>query len=135
MSAAPVIYTLLTEATGVLAIVPVARVYPVRYPEGGELPGLVVTRISSVQQSFLDAANGLRVSRDRVQVTALARNYPELSALVLAVDKACTYQRGVIAGITVYTITREMVGPDYLADERGTHARNADFLVTYEDPQ
>lgn len=138
MPAAKFIRALLVADAGVTALVPPERIYPVRLPQTVQTsaqPALVIARVSSVQVPVLSATSVPRLSRDRVQVTAIGADYVQLTALCQALDAACTFARGLVAGVQVITTERALVGPDLFDDERGVYTRGTDFLVLYEEPQ
>lgn len=135
MPAAKAIRALLTGASAVTALVPAARIYPLSRPQGeSALPALIVSRISSVPVPAVGMATQQRVSRDRVEVTALAADYASLTALVRAVDQACTCKSGTLASVQVQLIERDLVGPDQVNEELGIYSRDIDFAVTYFEP-
>lgn len=126
---------LLLADTAVTALVPAARINTPRRPQAeSALPALVLQHISRVTDPAVGAAMQPRYSRSRVQVTALAADYPSLVALTAAVDLALTYKAGTFAGVQVTTIERDLVGPDRVADDgTDTHFRDLDFIVWHMD--
>lgn len=124
---------LLADAT-VISLVPAARINALRRPQAdATLPALVLQHISRVADPAVGAALQPRYSRSRVQVTALAADYPGLVALCTAVDLAVTYKAGAYGGVTVTTIERDLVGPDLVDDDTGTLYRHIDFVVWHRD--
>ena len=132
MHAEKAIHALLMQASVVTSLVG-ARCYPGQLPQGCPLPALVVEHISTVQASTLDANAEFNLARTRVQVTALASDYPTQKALVHAVAGACTFQRGLIAGVTVISVMRDLIGPDLRDDDRSVFFQAVDFVVTFQD--
>lgn len=133
MRAEKAIHALLMQAGTVTALV-VDRCYPGQLPQGCLLPALVVEHISTVDRPTLDAAAAFGLVQSRIQVTALASSYPQQKSLADAVVAACRYQRGVIAGVRVISVVRELVGPDLRDDDRSVFYQSVDFLVTFQEP-
>ncbi len=132
MHAEQVIRALLLQAGAVTALVS-DRCYPGQLPQGCPLPALVIEHISTVDLPTLDAAAAYGLTRSRIQVTVLASTYPAQKALAAAAVAACKYQRGLIAGIRVITVTRELLGPDQRDDDRSVFHQSIDFLITFQE--
>lgn len=136
MSGVKVIRALLVAASPVTAVVPAARIQAPLLDQGQtDRPAIVLQQVSRVADPAAGAATQARYSRTRVQVTVLAQDYPQLVALCDLVDAAVTYRSGVIAGVTVTLIERELVGPDLIDDELTPPVpyRHIDFLVWHQD--
>lgn len=133
MPAALVIRTLLLDASAVTGLVKPANIYPVRLPQQVADDAIVIARISSVEVPVLRAGSP-RLRRDRIQVTAVSKDYARLTTILAAIDGACAYERGLIAGIQVITTEPALQGPDLTDDDRSLHIRSADFLVLYQQP-
>ena len=66
-----------------------------------------------------------------MQVTAFAKTYAELKALLEQVRIACNYQSGTIAGVRVISVLRDSVSPDSRDDQLGLDMQSIDFMVTH----
>ncbi len=133
MRAEKAIRALLMQASAVTSLVG-ERCYPGQLPQGCALPALVVQHVSTVDRPTLDAAAPFGLVQSRIQVTVLASTYPIQKSLADAVITACRYQRGVISGVRVNSVVRELVGPDLRDDERSVFYQSVDFLVTFQEP-
>jgi len=133
MRAEKAIRSLLMGAGAVTALAS-DRCYPGQLPQGCALPALVVEHISTVPRPTLDAQAGFGLMQARIQVTGLAATYVQQKTLLDAVITACNYQRGVIAGVRVASIVRELIGPDLRDDDRSVFYQSVDFVVTYQEP-
>lgn len=133
MRAEKAIRALLMQASAVTTLVG-DRCYPGQLPQGCALPALVVEHVSTVDLPTLNAQAGFGLVQTRVQVTVLAATYPQQKSLADAVITACRYQRGVIAGVRVANVVRELVGPDLRDDDRSVFYQSVDFLVTFQEP-
>jgi hypothetical protein len=127
-----VIRALLAGAAQVVAKVPPARIAAGVVKEGTPLPAYGITEVSSVPVGAIDGQAEYSVVTSRVQVTAMAKTYPEVKELVDLARRACNFQRGQIAGNGVVSIVRGTVGPD-LEDDAGQHFQSIDFMVTYHE--
>ena len=137
MRAEKVINNLLNAAAGITALVgsgSAARIYPGIVPQDSALPALVVEHISGNELTTLDANAAFGLVQSRIQVTALAKTYPEVKALIEQVRIACNYQRGVIATVRVVSVLRDTVGPDLRDDDMQIYSQSIDFQVTFQEP-
>lgn len=127
-----VITALLNAASGVTALVG-TRIYPPPLPQGVALPALAVEHISTVDLPTIDANAGYNLVQTRIEVTALAKDYPTQKLLIEQVRQAITFQRGTVAGVQVISILRGLVGPDLRDDDMQLFTQSIDFLVTLRE--
>ena len=127
-----VIRALLAGAAAVVARVPADRIVAGVVREGTALPALGITEVGAVPVGAIDGQAAYSIVTSRVQVTAMGQAYPDVKALVDLVRRACNFQRGLIAGVSVVSIVRDTVGPD-LADDAGNSFQSIDFKVTYHE--
>ena len=130
MRAEMVIKTLLLGDAGVMALVG-GRVSPSRMPQNTPMPAIVYEFISGTELSPIDAQAGFQIMRSRVQVTAMGKNYADVKNVIEAVRMSCLYKSGVIAGVKVLAITRDLMGPDLRDDDLTLYIQSIDFLVTH----
>jgi hypothetical protein len=131
MSAVKVIRALLIASPQVAAIVS-DRVYAGVVPQGALPPAIGITEVSNVQVGAFDAQAEFSLVTSRVQVTAMAKDYPSIKSMLDVIRRACNFQRGQIAMVDVVSITRDTVGPD-IEDDTGMHFQSIDFKVTYQE--
>ena len=129
MRAEEVIYALL-NVSAINALVG-NRITPMRAKQNDAWPALVTEYISGVELAPIAAGLGNQVMRSRVQVTAFAKTYAELKALLEQVRSACNYQSGTIAGVRVISVLRDSVSPDSRDDQLGLDMQSIDFMVTH----
>lgn len=132
MRAEKVVYTLLSQATAVTALVG-NRIHPVRLPQNCQLPAAVYELVSSVDTPPIHAAAGGGITRSRVQVTVLARSYSQVKAVHEAMRKALLYQSGQIAGVQVNAVLRDVVGPDMRDDDTDQYLQSVDYLLLHDE--
>lgn len=134
MRAEKVIRALLAQAAGVSAVVG-DRIHPVPLPQGVTLPALGYTHVSTREHTGDGSASAAYVlCTSRIQVDVLAKDYPTQKSLLDEVRKACNYQRGIIAGVTVVSVLRAGVAHDERDDDMRVYRQSIDFLVTYQEP-
>lgn len=133
MRAEKAINALLNAAAGVIALVP-AGPYPGIVPQAAALPALAVEHVSSAELTTIDANAAFGLVQSRIQVTAIAKTYPEVKALIEQVRIACNYQRGVLDGVRVVSVIRDNLGPDQRDDDRQLYSQSIDFQVTFQEP-
>lgn len=137
MRAEKAITALLMQAAGLTALL--ARQADSVYgggqlPQGTPLPAVVVEHISSNELTTIDANAAFGLVQSRIQVTAIAKTYPDQKAVLEQVRIACNYQRGVIAGVRVVTVLRDTVGSDQRDDDMQVYTQSIDFQVTFQEP-
>jgi hypothetical protein len=94
---------LLTASSGVTALV-ATRIYPVEAPQNTAMPAVVVDLDSDTELPTLDAAASYGMRKASVTLHLMARDLTGLRTLVTAVETACRYQRGMIAGYSVVSV-------------------------------
>ena len=124
--------TLLVTDTGLTALVPVARIAAGMLPQGTDLPAISLMSVSSVDRNVPAPGPKRRVT-ERVQVTVLARTYPETKAMLAAIRKAAADQMPTIDGLTDVTAHTDSAGPDFLYEETGIHRQTQDFRVSFNE--
>lgn len=132
--AVEVIRELLVGDAAVTAISPADRTMAGTIRQGTELPALSIVHISTVPIGAIDAQAEYNLVTSRIQVTAMAKDYPDVKTLLGAVRKACNYERGSLAGIEVASIVRDTVGPDQENPDAGICMQTMDFKVTFHEP-
>ena len=124
--------SLLVADTGVTALVPVVRIAAGMLPQGTDLPAISLMSVSSVDRN-VPAPGAKRRVTERVQVTVLARTYPEVKAILAAVRNAAADQMPAIDGLTDVTVHTDSAGPDFLDEETGIHMQTQDFRVSFNE--
>lgn len=124
--------SLLVADTGVTALVPVARIAAGMLPQGFDLPAISLMSVSTVDRNIPAPGPKRRVT-ERVQVTVLARTYPETKAILAAVRGAAADQMLAIDGLTDVTVHTASAGPDFLDEETGIHMQAQDFRVSFNE--
>ncbi|NBW77205.1 MAG: DUF3168 domain-containing protein [Sphingomonadaceae bacterium] len=124
--------SLLVADTGVTSLVPVARIAAGMLAQGTDLPAISLISVSSVDRN-VPAPGAKRRVTERVQVTVLARTYPEVKAIIAAVRQAAADQMPNIDGLFDVTVHTDSAGPDFLDEETGIHMQTQDFRVSFNE--
>ena len=130
MSAEKVIYNLLTANVALKAVVPVTRMYsgviPIDVPS---YPALCYNLVSSGDVNAI----GLTTikSRSRIQVTAVAKSYPEVKSVLDKIRVACNLKQGTFNGVVTDSVIMDNIGADYRDDETGVFYSTADFNIVH----
>ena len=131
MSAVKAVFALLSAAPGVVAVAG-DRVYSGDVPLDTARPVIAVREIGNNREGAFDAQADASLVTSRVQVTVHVKTYPEVAAVLSAARRACNFERGVIAGVDVVSIVRDLVGPDL--DFPDGWGKSIDFMVTHYEP-
>lgn len=124
--------TLLVADIRVTGLVPEARIAAGSLPQGTVMPAISLMSVSSVDRN-VPAPGAKRRVTERVQVTVLARTYPEAKAIFAAVRAAAADQMPAIDGLTDVTVHTDSAGPDFLDEETGIHMQSQDFRVAFNE--
>jgi len=124
--------SLLVADTGVTSLVPVARIAAGMLAQGTDLPAISLMSVSSVDRN-VPAPGAKRRVTERVQVTVLARTYPEVKAIIAAARPAAADQMPTIDGLFDVTVHTDSAGPDFLDEETGIHMQTQDFRVSFNE--
>jgi hypothetical protein len=132
MNGVIVVRSLLVADTGLTALVTEARIAAGSLPQGTELPAISLISVSSVDRNIPAPGPKRRVT-ERVQVTVLARTYPETKSILAAIRRAAADQMPAIDGLTDVTVHTDSAGPDFLDEETGIHMQSQDFRVAFNE--
>ena len=124
--------SLLVADTGVTSLVPVARIAAGMLAQGTDLRAISLMSVSSVDRN-VPAPGAKRRVTERVQVTVLARTYPEVKAIIAAARRAAADQMPTIDGLFDVTVHTDSAGPDFLDEETGIHMQTQDFRVSFNE--
>lgn len=123
---------LLVADLRVTGLVPEARIAAGSLPQGTVMPAISLMSVSSTDRN-VPAPGAKRRVTERVQVTVLARSYPETKSIIAAVRAAAADQMPVIDGLTDVTVHTDSAGPDFLDEETGIHMQTQDFRVSFNE--
>ena len=130
MSAVKVIRALLLAHAPVTALAG-DKIFAGVIPQATVLPAIGIKEISRIEKKTVGLNGPTVLMTARIQVTVLAKSYPDQKVLLQASKLGPGAHTGVIAGVAVRSITRESVGPDLSDEEIGVFEQSRDFKVTY----
>jgi hypothetical protein len=140
MRAEKAVHTLLAAASAVTTLLgapqapATANIWAGQAPQGVAFPVIVVEHISARELTTIDANSAFGLNQARLQVTAIAKTYNDVKAVLEQIRIALNYQRGTVSGVRVISIIRDTVGPDLRDDDRKLFSQSIDFQVTYQEP-
>ena len=124
--------SLLMADTRLTALVPEPRIAAGSLPPGTALPAISLMSVSSVDRNIPAPGPKRRVT-ERVQITVLARTYPETKGILAAIRTAAADKMPQIDGLTDVTVHTDSAGPDFLDEETGIHMQTQDFRVSFNE--
>jgi hypothetical protein len=124
--------SLLVGCAAVTALVPEARIVTGSLSLGTMIPAIAIMSVGSVDRN-IPAPGAKRRVTERVQVTVLARSYPEAKTLIAAVRAAVADQMPTIDGLTDINVHTDSTGPDFLDEETGIHMQSQDLRVSFNE--
>lgn len=133
MDAVTVMRALLLAHAPVVAIVG-SRVSAGDIPQGVTLPAIGIREISRIEQATIENGGTESLITARVQVTGYTKSYPAQKALLTAAKLGSGVHTGVIAGVTVRSVLRDVVGPDMSDAAAEIYEQARDFKVAYIEP-
>lgn len=125
------VHYLLQHNTGLLTVVPLARIFTSYIPMGTTLPALCVNEISTTDEFSMSLADPKRLPQSRIQVTVQAKTYADQKAVLELARKALPNQRGTVNGVEVDSILPDGAGPDLRNDDDEIFMQSRDFLVRF----
>ena len=132
MNGVAAIRQLLASHAGLIALVPAARIVTGLLPQGTGLPAISIMSVSAVDRNLPSPGTNRHVV-ERVQVTVMAANYPNLKAVMTQVKKAGADQMPAIAGIADVVVHTDGMGPDFLNEEASIYLQPIDFRIDYTE--
>lgn len=100
-------------------------------PQGSPLPALSVHEVDSNEIATLARLGRNKTIVERVQVTALARDYPGMKNLLKAASLGRGVHTGTVLGFRVKSILPAGVNPEMPPGDDGIYEQSRDFVVTY----
>jgi hypothetical protein len=131
MSGVAIIRALLAANSAVLAAVPSSKIMAGVIPLGTVLPAISIAQISGTTRNTISMTAAKTFCTDRVQVTVLAKTYPQQKALLALVQAACPNTRGVVGGIPCDSVLPDVCGPDIFDADATIYFQSQDFIVKF----
>ena len=132
MNGVAAVRQLLANHSGLVALVPAARIRAGVLPQGTTLPAISIMSVSATDRNVPNPGARRHVA-ERVQVTVMAADYPSLKAVLAEVKKAGADSMPTVAGLTAVTVHTDGMGPDFMNEEASIYMQPIDFRVTYSE--
>lgn len=134
MSGVAIIRELLATWAPLTTLVPAARIVAGQVPQGAVLPAVGVSEISVRELPTIARGTQGKTSVARIQVTALAKDYPGMKAALKAAALGPGVHTGTVKGYSVKAALPDGVGPEIPPADDGIFEQSRDFLVTFSEP-
>lgn len=137
MSGSAIINYLLSNNAGMVALVPAASILTGVLPLPEQIPAVCVQQIDGQQYNTLAMTESPKLVRNRVQVTAFARDsegaagYGKVKAIIAQAITACPQTRGSVTGYVVDSIIPDAEGQDFYDDVTLIYSQTQDFIVSF----
>jgi len=137
VSGASIINYLLSNNSGMTAIVPAAQILTGILPLPEQVPCICVQQIDGQQYNTLAMTETPKLVSNRVQVSAFARDaegvagYGKVKTILAQVLTACAHQRGSVNSYVVDAILPDSEGPDFYDPITLIYSQTQDFMVTF----
>lgn len=132
MSGVAILRELLSKHAPVTQIVTAPRnIVAGILPQNTTVPALSVHQISGYEFQTVARLSNRKQIRERVQVTALARDYPTMKKLLKATALGKGVKTGIVLGFQVLSILPDYEGPEIPPGDDGIYEQSRDFMVTF----
>lgn len=132
MNGVVAIRQLLVGNAALVAAVPSSRIRAGVLPLATDLPALGIRSVSSIDRNIIAPGSTRRVT-DRVQVTILAADYPELKEVTRLVKDAGADTFPTVDGISDVVVHTDGQGPDFMDENATIYAGTQDFRISYNE--
>lgn len=105
-----------------------------RLPENSAYPAIVYSVISGTPIVPINAQAGGTIMRTRVQIMALGKTVADVKTILEQVRLAMNYKSGLINGVQVISVVRDLIGPDSKDDDAAVFIQSHDYMITYQEP-
>lgn len=136
MSSTAIVRALLKAHAPLLALIPETKLFVGVVPQATQLPAIGVSEISANEEQTISRGLSVSMIRARVQVTAYAKTYDAMKALI----KAAKLGKGVHTGMVQIAAGKQYrlcsvlqwgTGPEIPPGDDGIFEQSRDFMVTF----
>lgn len=131
MSGVAILRALLAARAQVTSIAPADRVVAGMLKQGTLLPALSVHQVGDTEEPTMARNMPVRMVRERVQVTAQAKDWAAMKRLLKAAEPGPGVHTGVVLGFRVNSILPAGTGPEIPLGDDGIYEQSRDFVVTF----
>ena len=134
MSGAAILRELLVQHAPLRDHVPDARnIRAGILPQGSAIPAVTAHTIDSNEIATLARRGRNKTIRERVQVTALARDYAAMKRMLKAAGLGRGVYTGTVLGYRVQSVLPAGEGPEIPPGDDGIYEQSRDFVVTFSE--
>lgn len=133
MSGVAVIWQLLKANEPLTEVVPVANIKAGVLPLNHPMPAISIKSVDTLPRLTVEGNNTNAFVSERVQVTVLASSYPIKKDILALVRKALPLSSGIVGGIKVDSVLRDVLGPDLDDPETGVYEQSVDYFVRWNE--
>lgn len=131
MSGVAIIREILANEPQVVALVPADRIVAGLLKQGAIMPALTTHQIGDSEEGTMARNLPVKMMRERVQVTALAKTWLSMKAIIKAASLGSGVYTGSVLGFRVCSILPLGAGPEIPPGEDGIYEQSRDFMVTF----
>jgi hypothetical protein len=132
MSDVKAIKHLLHSDAALVAVVPVAKIKSGPIAQGTTLPAISVSHVSTIRRHAI-ASTSSEFCTSRVQITVMAKSYPEQKSILALIRAALPRTRGSVNGVIVDSLLKDIDGPDFREDDAEIYMQSVDYIITYSE--
>lgn len=132
MSGAAIVRYLMVDSANLTAVVPAARILSGAVPQGYAMPSISVMQIASFERRTVTMAETGRHTTERVSVSIVAREYPELRRIADLIRKALPLSKTSVDGFECDSVLPESEGPDIATIDPPAYIQSLDYVVRYK---
>lgn len=134
MSGVAIIRALLAVHAPLTNLVTAERVLAGIAPQSTPTPLVMVHEVSGNEQQTVARNMPVKMIRERVQVTVLAKDWALMKRLLKAADLGRGVKTGFVLGFKVCSILPEGTNPEIPPGSSGIYEQSRDFVVTFLEP-
>jgi hypothetical protein len=132
MSDVKAIKHLLHSDAALVAVVPAAKIKSGLITQGTTLPAISVSHVSTIRRHAV-ASTSSEFCTSRVQITVMAKSYPEQKSILALIRAALPRTRGSVNGVIVDSLLKDIDGPDFREDDAEIYMQSLDYIITYSE--
>lgn len=129
MSGVAIMLALLSQNEALTTLTP--RVRAGILPQGTVLPAVGISSVGDSEESTIARNMPVKMIRERVQVTAQAKDYPTLKRMIKAAALGSGVHTGAVAGFKVCSVLPLGTNPEIPPADDGIYEQSRDFMVTF----
>jgi hypothetical protein len=131
VSGVAIIRELLARDPAVVVMVPADRIVAGLLKQGSPIPALTAHQVGDTEAETTARNLSLRMMRERVQVTALAKDWVTMKKIIKAASLGGGVYTGTVLGFKVCSVLPLGANGEIPPGEDGIYEQSRDFMVTF----